>query len=80
MAIKVGQKGRLLNPTANTDQKGRFRLQFDRTLFGNKDIQIAVARGDFMTFYKLINEKGLPVVFSLEPGVREFDLGNIRVE
>ncbi len=77
--IKVGEKGRLLNPRTKTDEKGQFRLEFNRKLFGAEDIVIAVGYGAYLNFAGLQNDKGIPVVLKIEPGVTNVSLGRIKV-
>jgi hypothetical protein len=80
--IKVGKKGRLLNPTTKTDEKGRFRLEFDRKLFGTEDIIIGVMYtppGAYSSFAALQNDKGIPVSLKIDPKVTNVSLGKIKV-
>jgi len=81
--IKVGDKGRLLNPTDKTDEKGQFRLEFDQNLFGTEDIIIGIMYsprlGGFSSFAGLQNDKGISVSLKIEPGVTNLSLGKIKV-
>ena len=81
--IKVGDKGRVLNPTAKTDEKGQFRLEFDQNLFGTEDIIIGITYtprlGGISSFAGLQNDKGIPVSLKIELGVTNLSLGKIKV-
>ena len=80
--IKV-DKGRLLNPTAKTDEKGQFRLEFDQNLFGAEDIIIGIMYtprlGGSSNFAGLQNDKGIPISLKIEPGATNVSLGKIKV-
>ena len=80
--IKV-DKGRLLNPTAKTDEKGQFRLEFDQNLFGAEDIIIGIMYtprlGGSSSFAGLQNDKGIPISLKIEPGATNVSLGEIKV-
>lgn len=81
--IEVGDKGRVLNPTAKTDEKGQFRLEFDQNLFGTEDIIIGITYtprlGGISSFAGLQNDKGIPVSLKIELGVTNLSLGKIKV-
>ncbi len=83
-SIKVGDAGRVLNPTAQTDAKGAFKLKVDRRTFPpNEEIGVAYEYKEIpsgMTRYALLLDKnGVPVLFKIDKAAKTVDIGKVTV-
>ena len=84
--FKIGEGGRVLNPSAKSDDKGMFSLELDRSFFTNeelKDIRLAVdyipPRSMVTRGAPLKSEHGIPISLSIVDSAANLDLGKITV-
>lgn len=81
--IKTGADGKLANPTATTDSEGRFTIVADRRFW--QETGKFILKGGFLpgtatNAGDLQGPNGTPLLITIDPNTKKFDLGDILVK
>ena len=72
-SIKIDSTGHLLNPSGKTDENGNFHFKIDKSLLREFKYTFSLSVASTM----IVNDKGVPIVVTIDPETKKVDLGEI---
>lgn len=78
--LKIGDGGIVLNPSANTDNTGHFKLDVEIDSLKEFEYSFTIYVAGGIGGYYLTDENDIPIIVTVDPEVRQFDIDTIVLD